>query len=479
MRIGQTSLIVAVSKVVGSVAGFVATLYFARLLGAGVLGTYSLVLAMAGWMSIASQIGIGSAIQKRMTEGEESGAYFTAGVCALFVLFGLVAALILVFSNPLKAYIGRPVVVFVLLVLFAKLLSLLSGAALTGTHLVHIEGLLNPVRMTVRSILQIGLVFAGLGLVGMLTGHVVGIALISLAGIWIASPSFSVPTRRHFRGLVSYAKYSWLGSLERRTTGWADITILGLFVSPGLIGVYSVAWTISTFLQIFGSAISSATFPEISSATADADNQVAAPIVQDALRYAGLILIPGLVGASILGPRILRIYGEEFAVGGHVLTILVAALLFRSYQEQLVTTLNAIDRPDLTFRVNAISVTSNLLLNLSLIYLYGWVGAAVATALASGIRLVLSYHYTSNLIDLDLPFADVGKQVVAAAVTGVVATACLWIENTYALVGLNFVVVGITAGLGAAAYFGVLLGISAAFRRTVRNNLPFDVPIPR
>ena len=479
MRIGQTSLIVAVSKVVGSVAGFVATLYFARLLGAGVLGTYSLVIAVVGWLSIAGKVGINAAIQKRMTEGEEPDEFFTAGVCSLFALFSIIVVLVFVFREPLAAYVGRPAAGFVALLLFASLLSALSLSALTGTHLVHVRGLLIPVRMILQSGTQIALVVLGFELAGMLVGEALGSVLVGLVGIYIAGPSIRLPSRRHFEQLVSYAKYSWLGSLERRTTGWADITILGLFVSPGLIGVYSVAWTISTFLQIFGSAISSATFPEISSATADADSQVAAPIVQDALRYAGLILIPGLVGAMILGPRILRIYGEEFAVGGHVLTILVAALLFRSYQEQLVTTLSAVDRPDLTFRVNAISVTSNLLLNLGLIYLYGWVGAAVATALASGIRLALSYHYTSNLIDLDLPFADVGKQVVAAAVTGVVATGCLWIENTYALVGLNFVVVGITAGLGAAAYFGVLLGISAAFRRTVRNNLPFDVPIPR
>jgi O-antigen/teichoic acid export membrane protein len=478
MRIGQTSLIVFVSKVVGSIAGFVATLYFARLLGAGVLGTYSLVLAVVGWTGIVGKIGVTGAIGKRMSEGEDSDEFFSAGVCTLLAMFLVIGVLIFAFRGALEAYVGRPVVAFVVLMLFANLLNAVGGATLTGNHLVHISGLLTPVQMISKSVSQIALVFVGFELMGMLTGYAFGHLLVGVAGLWIAGPSFSLPSRRHFEQIVSFAKYAWLGSVERRTTGWADVTILGLFVAPDLIGVYSVAWTISTFLHIFGSAISSATFPEISSVTADGDHQTAASILEDALRYGGLILIPGLVGAAVVGPRLLRIYGEEFAIGGTVLTILVAAVLLRSYQEQLVTTLNATDRPDLAFNVNGISVVANVLLNLSLVSLYGWVGAAIATALASALRLVLSYRYTAALIDFEVPYADIGKQVLAAAVTGAVAFATLWVENTYALVQYNIVVVLVAVGLGAGAYFLVLFGISASFRTTVRENWPFETSIP-
>lgn len=474
MRIGQTSLIVAVSKVVGSGMGFIATLYFARHLGASVLGTYSLVVAVVGWTGIVGKVGIVGAIEKRMSEGEEPGAYFTAGTLVLFATFLFVAALIVTFRDPLAAYVGRPVAAFVLLMLFVNLLNALGGAALTGNHLVHVSGLLTPVQMISKSSIQIALVFMGFGLTGMLTGYAFGYLLIGIAGLWIAGMSVSFPSHIHFDHIISYAKFAWLGSVEQRTTGWADITILGLFVSADLIGIYSVAWTISTFLHIFGSAISRATFPEISNVTSGGDTQDAAPILQDALRYGGLILVPGLVGAAIVGPRILRIYGPEFTAGGTVFTILAAAVLFRSYQQQLVTALNAVDRPDLTFRVNAVSVASNLILNLALVYYYGWVGAAVATALASAIRLGLAYRYTAALIDFGLPYTMLAKQTLAAAVTGAVAYSTLWIEETYALIQHNAAVVLITVGLGAGAYFFVLFSISGTFQTTVRENLPAE-----
>lgn len=476
MRIGQTSLIVFVSKVIGSLAGFVATLYFARHLGASVLGMYSLVLAIVGWVGIVGKVGVTGAIGKRMSEGEEPNEFFTAGSSSLLVMFLLVSVLILTFRELLETYVGHPVGVFVVFMLFANLLNGLGTATLTGKHLVHISGLLTPVQMISKSVSQIALVFVGLGLTGMLSGYILGHLLVGVVALWITGLSFRLPSRQHFEEIISYAKYAWLGSVEQRTTGWADITILGLFVSSDLIGIYSVAWTISTFLHIFGSAIGSAVFPEISNVTAEGEQQNAAPILKDALSYGGLILIPGLVGATIVGPRILRIYGQEFTVGGTVLTILVFAVLLRSYQEQLITTLNAMDRPDLTFKVNGISVISNLFLNLTLVYYFGWVGAAIATALSSVIRLVLSYRYTAKLINFDLPYSAIGKQTIAAAATGAVAYLILQVQKAYQLSQQNFVVVLIAVFLGAGVYFAVLAGISPAFRTTVQENLPFDTP---
>ncbi|AZH26330.1 oligosaccharide flippase family protein [Haloplanus aerogenes] len=472
MRIGQTSLIVFVSKIAGSIAGFVATLYFARELGAGVLGTYSLVLAVVAWVGIGGKVGVTAAIRKRMSEGEDQAEFFTAGLCLMIGMFAVLSLVLYLLRNPVAMYIGEPVTGFVVLILFATLLNSMSGATLAGSHLVHVQGVLTPVRMTVRSLTQIGLVFLGLGLTGMLAGHAVGYALIGAVGVWLARPSLRLPARHHFAELFSYAKFAWLGSVERRTFGWVDVAVLGLFVTSDLIGVYSVAWTISTFLLTFGTSISSATFPEISNTTADAANQAAAPILEDSLRYAGLILIPGLVGTVILGSRILRIYGTEFTVGETVLTLLVAAVLLRSYQKQLITTLGAIDRPDLTFNVNAAFIGTNTLLNLGLVYLYGWVGAAVATALSAGIGTLLAYQYVMRLIDFDFPYRTIGKQVVAAAVCGAVAYGGLWIEETYKLLQHNFALVLLLVCLGAGAYFAVLFGISAEFRSTIRDNLP-------
>jgi O-antigen/teichoic acid export membrane protein len=47
-----------------------------------------------------------------------------------------------------------------------------------------------------------------------------------------------------------------------------DVAVLGLFVSSGLIDIYSVAWSITVFLTIFGNALEDAHFPEMSKTAA-------------------------------------------------------------------------------------------------------------------------------------------------------------------------------------------------------------------
>lgn len=473
MRIGQTSLIAFISRVTASAIGFVGTIYFARELGASVLGVYSLVLAVVGWLSIAGG-GITSATEKRLSEGTEEAEFFTAGTVAVGGLFLAISILVYFFRGSFDAYLGAEVAGFVVLILAVTLLLQLTNSTLVGQHLVHIKGLLVPVRMSSRTLLQVGAVSTGLGLIGLLGGYVAGYVVACLVGLWIASPSFTIPSKRHFSSLKSFAQYSWLGLVRSRVFGWVDVLVLGVFVSSDLVGIYSVSWTIGTFFLTFSGSINDAIFPEISRLSARDETQRTASVVRDAIAFAGLFVIPGFVGAVLLGPRLLRIYGPEFVQGTAVLSILVTSCLFQSYYQQLSTTLGAIDRPEYTFRVNAVFIGANVVGNVGLIYAFGWVGAAVATALSAVVGVLLGYYYLRREIRFSIPLAEIGKQWFAALLMGGVVYAGLWIEATYRLVSHNVATVLILVGTGAIVYFVILLSISATFRRTVRNNLPVD-----
>jgi len=311
-------------------------------------------------------------------------------------------------------------------------------------------------------------------LVGLLGGYVTGYVVVCLLGLWIASPSIARPSKRHFSSLKSFAQYSWLGLVRSRVFGWVDVLVLGVFVSSDLVGIYSVSWTIGTFFLTFSGSINDAIFPEISRLSAQDESEQTAAIVRDATAFAGLFVIPGFVGAVLLGPRILRIYGSEFVQGTAVLSVLVVSCLFQSYYQQLSTSLGAIDRPEYTFRINAAFIVTNVVGNVALIYLIGWIGAAIATALSAVVGVLLGYRYLRREISFSAPVAEIGKQWFAALLMGGLVYAGLWIETTYRLLSHNVATVLILVGIGGVVYFIVLLSISEMFRRTVRNNLPVD-----
>ncbi|AXR77188.1 oligosaccharide flippase family protein [Natrarchaeobaculum sulfurireducens] len=477
MRLGQTSVIYLVSKLLGSLLGFLATIYFTRTLGEEIYGFYAITLALVSWLGIVKSVGFGQAIVKRMSENEEPDEYLAAGTTIKAILTSLVAIGVLVFREQVNAYVGQPVAEFVVLLLVVSIFSGLVNAALKGTHRVYVYAPLSTAKQGARSVMMIVLVYLGWELSGMLLGHAVGTAVIATIGLLIVRPTFARPRWRHVVSLFDFAKFSWLGSMRKKTFSDMDIIVLGLFVSAGLTGIYAVAYTLAKFLDIFGSAIQTTLFPELSKRSTSDDIDMVRTLTNDALSYAGLFLIPGIAGAAILGDRLMLIYGDGFEIGAQVLVILLVGILAYTYNKQLLNTLNAIDRPDLAFRANAVFIGANLVLNVALVYTIGWVGAAIATASSAAIGLAFGFYYTRRHVGFSIPFGEISKQCFAALLMGVVVYAARAIGEPHPIAAYNEVFVVALVGFGALIYFFVLLGISSTFRTTVSRNLPFDVPL--
>ncbi len=476
MRVGQTSFIVFISKIVGSALGFLATIYFARILGAEILGYYALVMALVSWLTLTGNIGFSKAVTKRVSEDEEPAAYFAAGTLLIGGTGAVVALGIFVLSEYVNVYVGEAVAVFVATIVLVKLFYSLTKAGLKGERKVHITGILEPIQIGSYSLIQVTLVFVGFQLIGLLVGYIVGGVLVGVIGLWYLSVGFERPRIRHFKSLFDFAKYAWLGGLKSRSFNDVDIIILGFFVSPALVGIYSIAWSIAKFLKLFGDAVSTTLFPELSKADAAGDEEAIREFVSDSLTYGGLFIIPGLFGGALLGEHLLRIYGPEFTQGVSVFVILITATLLHGYQSQFMNALNAVDRPDLAFRINAVFIAANVVLNVALIATIGFVGAAIATAISAGLGLALSFGALRSIVTFPVPTGEVARQFLAAIAMSAVVYAGLL---TFAMIEIthNVAIVLTLVAVGAGVYFLALLGISATFRATVRANSPVRVPL--
>ena len=483
MRVGQTSIIVFGSEILGSAIGFVATIYFARVLGAEVIGIYSLVLVVAIWFKLVGDLGFGSAITKRLSEGEDRGSYLGAGMLTIAAFAVGITVVLLTGRSLLEAYIDGfaahsavSVVWYVVLFVVVQLLASTIDETLKGEHQVHVAGFLQPLRVGLRSGLQALLVFLSFGLVGMLLGYAVGTFLVALVGVFFVSVRPRWPTLDHVRSLFDYAKYSWLGNLKSRTYRDVDILVLGVLVPSSLVGVYAIAWSLTRFLDIFGMAVRQTVFPEISSISAREDPAATGGLIEDSLAFTGFITIPGFVGGALLADRLMRIYGPEFLQGTEVLWLLLLSILLYGFAQQCLVGLNAVDRPDVAFRVNAAFIVTNVALNAMLIWRLGWVGAAIASAFSSLLAFVLAYWLLSELVRFDFPVLEVGRQSFAATVMGGAVWLLELAIETDGTLQHNFATICILVTVGVGVYFGVLYAVSRRFRATVGRNLPFDLP---
>jgi O-antigen/teichoic acid export membrane protein len=92
LQLGQISVVLFFSELLASALGFVATICIARFLGSGALGIYSVATAVVSWLVLFGTMGVTGGITKRISEGEDPGAYAVAGVGIISVFaIGLAA----------------------------------------------------------------------------------------------------------------------------------------------------------------------------------------------------------------------------------------------------------------------------------------------------------------------------------------------------------------------------------------------------
>jgi len=469
MRFGHTSVVNFLSNLAMSFSGFIATIVLTRTLGQEQYGTYVVVLSVLAWVAIVSDLGLSSAVKKRVSEAD-NGNYIVAGLTAQSFLYIIVASFLWLVRPYLNSYIGMDATLILIALLAVRLLGNFISAVLDGQHLVHVSSLLSPVEWASRSTVQVFLVLSGFGIAGAFAGYLVGAVVAIILGSYFTSIDATVPSRHDFNRLKSYAQFSWLASIKGRAFLSMDTLILAVFVANSTIGVYEIAWNLASLFAIFGSSIRRTLFPEMSSIASKTESRGAiAGLLQTSLAYAGLFIIPGLIGSAIVGDVILTIYGRGFTTGYYILLTLTFARLLAVYQGQFLNTVDAVDRPDLTFRINAIFVVLNVILNVLLIWQFGWYGAAVATTISAGVGLGLGYYYAKTIIEVSIPVGEIAKQLVAACIMGFIVYSgrLLFGESLATVIGLVV--------LGAAVYFSALLSLSTNFRNTVEDNTPINL----
>ncbi|MFC6962877.1 polysaccharide biosynthesis C-terminal domain-containing protein [Halocatena marina] len=291
------------------------------------------------------------------------------------------------------------------------------------------------------------------GLVGVLSGYVIGQLLAIGVGVVLNTLRLTRPTKRHFRSLFQFAKYGWVGAVTTQSWVWTDTLILGLFVVPAFIGVYELSWQITGVLFLLASAIGSTLFANVSELSAQDETEQITDLLERSLVYTGIMAIPGLVGGIIFAESLLAIFGEEYRIGATVVAVLILARVFHSYEIVFGKVINALDRPDLMFRSNVVFILLNIVLNVLAIATVGWIGAALATSGAMILKTGLTYRYIRSILSFTVPVTEILLEVISALIMGL----CLWFLIPVSLASLPLLEIALLIGLGGAIYAVSLL----------------------
>ncbi|MGB9963262.1 polysaccharide biosynthesis C-terminal domain-containing protein, partial [Halobacterium sp. MBLA0001] len=406
-------------------ASFVAVIIFSRELGAAPLGTYYPFVALLGILAIPADFGIGSAAQKRISEGEDASQYLSSAIALKLPILAVVSFLIIAARGYVNQYLGASLAIPFVATLIVSQGAHLAIGVLRGELRVGETAIIEVLQPFGWLVFGYALYTQEYGVYALIYGHLIGSVLMLVVGWWKVSISITQPTIEHTKSLFEYGKYSTIASVGGYFYSWMDVAILSLFVSLGVvstragIGAYENAWRLSLVVMILTQAISTSIFPQFSQWAAEDAIERIEGVLHTALLPGIILTIPAFVGTLILSEDLLSIlYGPKFTIAGMTLIILAGEKIFQSIHSILGRVLWGIDRPDVAAYMITISIATNLILNVILIWQFGIVGAAVATTGASIVLAGLQLRYVRRYITIDFPLKETAWSIVASCIMG-------------------------------------------------------------
>jgi len=419
MSISRTSTIEFGTRVGRALIMVAMLAVFIRLVGADSFGVFVLYQAVLATAAIVVDAGIGSAVQKRITEDA------TASVMATSIALKL--ALLTVFSIPvllgaefLNGYFGAAIAFYVL-----------PGVAVQQLGRLGLHGLRGELRVAEAAIIQFigemlilvsGVAFAllGHGLEGLLWAFLLGwgvIVAVAFLRLEFGIARLSLDTAR---SLLSFSKYSFVSSVAGPMSySWVDTIIIGALLSPQAIAAYETAWRVASAVVLLSQSIATALFPQVSKwAKADKLHQLE-KLFPDAVTFSLLPVIPAIVGAWLINERLLAIvFSPETVIAGAALVVLLVGKIPEAINNIAGRSLYGLDAPEWPALGSTLQILVNVPLNVILVLEVGLVGAALATTLAFLCSASVNTWALSKKISVTIQGRELGSLLVASGIMG-------------------------------------------------------------
>lgn len=420
-EIYRQTLVSLFSKLLITAVGFFATIYFAHVVGPSILGVYFIFLACYGIFDLISDGGFGNAAIKRISEGSDKEAYFSAYIVLRIGLTSIAILLLYCAYQFLNYYTeSAEIIPFLIIGLSVSLFASITFIGVYGLGKVGISQISGLIQTISQFAIQVLGIFLGFGFAGLAGGYIIGLAIQALMNYRFLTFHIVRFRWEHLTSLFNFSIWSFLSSSGALIYAYADTLLLAYFMSSADVGVYRTVFQFTTIASFITLAMQVVLFPKISSWNTQQNMEKIGQILARAIIVSLLLAVPICVGGWVLGDRLLYyLYGTPFVIGTYTLWILLVAQIINVFMLLFSTSLSAVNHPRDAFRMTMIASVVNIILNILFIPLLGINGAAIATCCAMALNAVLAYHTLSGIVIMPLEKQSLKNICFAAGCMGV------------------------------------------------------------
>lgn len=399
-----------ISILTSSIAHFLLRIFLGKELGPEGLGVYTLAFTIYLFGTQFAGFGIGSALTKYVAEFIEDHTtirnYVSSGMISSIIIGTLMCFLLFLISPfiavsffkipDLEGLIKLTALCYPFIAIQKAVLGTLNG--FRRMHLFAVVNIAQNVSIVILSIILVMLF--GMGVLGAVIGYVIPTFIISIISPILIRDSLG---SYHFtwhnailRSTTIFGFYIVLGnSISFLNTQFSSI-LIGFYLNPIEVGVYTVAMLFAQIITLLPSAVQSVTAPATSSLYGKGNITQVKNFLFSTMKKIFIISILTAVLIAIFGQYlIVLLFSYEF-LSAYVplLLLLIGYTIFAPFMA-IGATLSSIGKVHIPFRIHAICCILSIILNILLIPQFGIIGAAIATS----ITLIVSFGINVLIIN--------------------------------------------------------------------------------
>lgn len=222
----------------------------------------------------------------------------------------------------------------------------------------------------------------------------------------------------------------------------SDITMLGVYYSDGVVGIYSFASKIYNIIKQLINAVVIVSIPRIAYLLGnekEAVNNYLSKIFNSVI----MLIFPAIAALCGMPSTIIMIAGgDQYLPGTTVLIVLSIALFFAIVASIFTNCILIVNRDEKKCLISTgISAGVNIGLNFILLPRFGIIGAAITTVIAEFINCCIQGYYSARYFNLkDIHIIEVIKVFIASAPIFFICFLCeRSIQNVFIRFGIEFI----------------------------------------
>ena len=451
-KIAKNTTVLYIAQIITYVFGFFITIYTIRYLSVDDYGILSTALALTGIYVVFSDLGLSTLTVREVARHKSLTKKYVGNTTAIKLFLSLFTFLLTVVSVYVFGYSETTIyVVYILTVayLFNAFSSIFYSIFQSYQKMEYqsVATILNSAVMLVGTFLVIHL---GLNVMAFALVYLVANAVNFFYVIVIYAWKFYLPNVEvdigFWKPTIKEALPLSITSIFAILLFRVDSVMLSVMKGVEAVGFYNAAYRLMEALIFFPQVYTTAIFPVFSTLYVSSKKPLKTAYLKS-FKYLTILSLPIAVGTTLLAePIILLLFKSSYSPSVLALQIVVWILPFVFVNYIQGSLLTAMNRQVTVLKITAAALVLNIVMNLILIPIYGFLGAAFVTVISEVFSVALSFYVLSKLV----------AKVKVHRILFKPAIACSVMASFIVLVNTNLFVEII---IGAVIYFAVLVAL--------------------